>query len=113
MFLVERPFVTEDDEGAAADEHARREQERELVDLGERQAEPLAMTPEREMRVDEAEGVAQAVPPQMDRTDRQEDRIDPMNEPGIHVSRAPAAECRSTRSRRAARPASRGRRRGR
>src|SRR5687767_11512497 len=101
MVLVERPLVTEDDECASAGEHARREQERKLVDLGERQAEPVAMMPQRKMRVDEAERVAQPVPPQMDRTDRQENRIDPMNESGIHVSRAPAAGCRSTRSRRA------------
>src|SRR5918995_5346905 len=54
MFFVVRPLVTEHDEAAPSDQHARGEEERKLVDVGEGQAKPAAMTPEREVRVDEA-----------------------------------------------------------
>lgn len=76
MLAVEGPLVEGHLHQPPAGQHARAEQQRERVDLRSPQVEPAAHAHHVEMQLDEAERIAQPVPPEVDSVELAEDGID-------------------------------------
>src|SRR5207244_9678509 len=78
MHAVVRPLVEDDFDRAAAEKHADDEREDEIVDVADAQAEALALVAQPEKHLREAGGVREAVPPEIDDAEVEEDRINAM-----------------------------------
>ena len=71
-------------------------QERQIVDVRHREPQASAVAPEEDVRVDESERIAEAVPPEVQTADRRDDRVDVVN-PGADHGRLLGAGPRETR----------------
>ena len=76
MLAIERPFVERHFDGPTADEHADAHEQAQRVDLPARQRQLPAMSGGEEMNLQEAECVTEPVPPEAQRADLEEHRID-------------------------------------
>ncbi len=79
MLAVEGPLVERDLEGAPPDQHPDRHVQAQAPHLARRQPELPAAPPEKQMQIEEPQGEAEAVPPQVDAADVEQDRIDPVD----------------------------------
>ena len=76
MRPVEGPFVEPDLDGAAADEDADGHEQAQTPDLPKRQVQASMTASQKEMNLQEPEGKAQPVPPQVHAGDVEQNRID-------------------------------------
>ena len=86
---VERPFVEGDLDGASADQHPGGDEQAQAPHLAGRQPKPPMPASEKEVQLQESEGEAEAVPPEVHPGDVKQDRIDPMDVRSEH-GRLPA-----------------------
>jgi hypothetical protein len=80
VIAVEVPFVGEHHETPSSQKHADSESEHERVERPLGQTQALAASAEKQVGVQEADGVTQTVPPHVHAEDRPENRIDAMVE---------------------------------
>src|SRR5207245_4704526 len=80
MQCVIRPLVKNHFYRAATDDDARRQQNADVVNLGQRKAEAMALAAKPEEDLEEAQRVTEAVPPEVDAADFADDGIDAMND---------------------------------
>ena len=76
MLAIEGPFVECHLDEAAAQQYASHDEEAQAVNLAWRQCEPVTVTFQEEMYLQEPEGVAEAIPPKVQATNFPKDRID-------------------------------------
>ena len=80
ILAVEWPLVECHLDEAAANEHPHHQKESERVDLAQRQPETVAPPPQEEMEVEEPEGEAKPVPPEVETTKIDQHGIYPVDE---------------------------------
>ena len=85
VVAVERPFVERDLDRASADQHPDGDEQAEAPHLPGRKPERPA-TAEKEVQLEESQGEAEAVPPEVDAADVEQHRIDPMRVRSEHAA---------------------------
>jgi len=83
-FTIKRPFVVKYDDAASADQDPKGQKDRQIINLTESKPDVIPITTQKDVCVQKAKRKAQSVPPYMNAEDREDDRVDIMNERAGH-----------------------------
>ena len=78
-WLIEVPFVERDFDDAPANEHADAKHQRQHEHIRVRQRQVGSVTLGKQVDLEEAQGVAQAIPPEVKTSEVRDDRVDPVD----------------------------------